>query len=112
MVYSGIHVSVTDYSIGPNGIHGVCAEADLVGDKWNISRVLVKKEQDRGKGLGSNFLQKLLKEIYLRNSNAVVIVAPGGYGVDIQKQISFYKKNGFVEVSDDILGNYMEHKKG
>jgi predicted GNAT family N-acyltransferase len=111
-VYTESHISVSDYSMDSQGIHGVCAEADLVDGKWWISRVLVKKEQDRGNGLGSKFLQKLLYEIYLRDPDATVIVCPGGYVSDMERQISFYKKNDFVAVSDDNFGDFLQHKKG
>lgn len=108
VVFSGDHVTVYDYSVDPSGIHGVCAEADLIDGIWWICRVLVKKEQDRGKGLGSKFLQKLLFEIYRRDPDAAVVVSPGGYGVNSKKQINFYKKNGFKLISDSLF----QHKKG
>lgn len=102
-VYTGNHVSISDYSMDSKGFRGVCAEADRVGDVWWIARVLVRREEDRGKGLGSKCLQKLLSEIYLHEGGplndvgATIIVSPGGYGADSTRQERFYRKNGFVE---------------
>ena len=37
------------------------ASADLVGDHWWVSRVIVRKVENRGQGLGSQVLGRLLQ---------------------------------------------------
>lgn len=91
------------------------ASADFMAHEnwWWIGRVLVVKDEDRGKGVGSLILQRLLKEIttslIAEAGNIVVphaVVAPGGYSDNIDGQMRFYLKNGFEQVAgeDGLLG--------
>ena len=66
-------------------------------DVWWVARVLVQAK-GRGKGLGSRLLQRLVQEIKGTGAKAV-IVAPGGYNANYNRQVNFYEKNGFKEVS-------------
>jgi len=68
---------------------------------WWISRVLVQPAL-RGKGLGTRLLRRLIKEIQKQGAEAI-IVAPGGYNANHNKQINFYVKNGFREIDPDGL---------
>ncbi len=68
---------------------------------WWVSRVLVQPGL-RGKGLGTKMLQRLIKEIQKKGAEAI-LVAPGGYNSNINKQINFYTKNGFKEADPNGL---------
>lgn len=70
------------------------AAADLVGDYWWVSRVIVRLPGNRGRGLGSLVLTRLLQEIQGQPCKRVH-VSPGGYHDDTEKQRAFYLKNGF-----------------
>ena len=48
-------------------------------------------------------LQTILKEIKKHSDGAKVIVFPGGYGADEDKQFNFYKKNGFIESESGVF---------
>ncbi len=75
-------------------------------NKWWISRVNVK-EIDRNKGIGSAML-KMAIEAVLEQEEVEIVVAPGGYNEDYNKQINFYKKNGFVETEENGLLVYKQ----
>jgi len=68
-------------------------------DYWFINRVLVKPENERGKGIGSELLQLLIKEIK-KHGGKKIIVTPGGYDNKTKKQFNFYRKNGFKKDID------------
>ena len=70
------------------------AAADFLGDRWWISRVIVRARDNRGKGLGSEVLRRLLDEI-AKQPCTTVCVSPGGYDGDTERQWAFYVKNGF-----------------
>lgn len=72
---------------------------------WWVSRVLVSRDEDRGKGYGGRALDILLREIEKQGGKAV-IVTPGGYGADPKKQIRFYEAHGFVKVGDTEYNQY------
>ena len=72
------------------------ASADKIGDIWHISRVNVHRAV-RGQGLGSKMLQRIIHEVKLHEVKCNIIVHPGGYNEDPERQFAFYKKNGFVE---------------
>ena len=85
---SASHVSVTH--------HISVAEASNIGQgKWYLNRVKVNSE--KGLGLGTRLLQKLLQALQERGDFREVVVEPGGYGSDIKKLVNFYEKNGFVK---------------
>lgn len=80
-----------------DGVLGISvASVDLVDGRWYVSRVMVLKDQ-RGLGVGSDMLQRIIYEIKSRPDAADIIVCPGGYNEDPEKQFAFYKKNGFVD---------------
>lgn len=98
-VSTPLNVSVFTYELCRSSV----ADANqypLEDDVWWISRVLVHHKA-RGKGLGSQLLQRLIKEIKSYRAKAIV-VAPGGYNANHNKQINFYTKNGFKEVEPDF----------
>lgn len=66
---------------------------------WWIARAFVH-ETKRGKGIGSAMLLTLLAEISGMSSDPVV-VAPGGYSDDIDRQRKFYISAGFLDVAEE-----------
>jgi GNAT superfamily N-acetyltransferase len=78
------------------------AEATEMGDHWYVNRVLVQPKEMRSKGIGSLLLQTLVKEIR-KDSTKRIIVTPGGYATELEKQQNFYKKNGFVIDKENSL---------
>lgn len=68
-----------------------------IGDDWLVTRVIVKGP--RGKGIGTKLLQAALQEA-LRLGAKRVIVAPGGYEGDTERQVRFYTNNGFKPCAD------------
>jgi len=73
-------------------------DADLMGDYWYLSRLIVKPN-GRGKGYGRKMIE-VLKE----NCDGIrIVVYPGGYDL-AQKDIeSFYKHMGFLETDDGFI---------
>lgn len=93
LVSSETHVSV--YWI-ENFSHNGCVESDRIdNENWWISRALVKPTNYRSKGIGSKLLKILIDEIKKKNSK-YILVTPGGYEDETEKQFRFYEKNGFV----------------
>lgn len=85
-------------------IRSSVASIDRVEDHdWWVSRVLVN--EPRGQGLGSLLLKKALSEVFKHDPEARITVEPGGYGQNIKQQKNFYRKNGFVDVTEhpDLL---------
>lgn len=77
------------------------ASIDNVGDgSWWVSRVLISTREVRRQGIGSELLQRAIKEVLKYDPKARIIVEPGGYDMDTQSQTNFYKKNGFVDIPD------------
>lgn len=56
------------------------------------------------KGIGLIFLKKLVESI---PSNSEIIVSPGGYLTDKDKQFKFYLKNGFSKTDDENILIYI-----
>ena len=106
---SSSYISITDTTAGQAASASVyrrpaIAESSqwpLEEGVWWINRILVP-EENRGQGLGSRLLQRLLSELKDKNAKAV-IVAPGGYGSKPEDQFNFYRKNGFQQVHSDGL---------
>jgi GNAT superfamily N-acetyltransferase len=75
------------------------ATCDLakIGDEWLVTRCLVKGP--RGRGVGSACLRAALQEA-ARLGAKRVIVAPGGYEGDTERQVRFYTNNGFKPASE------------
>jgi GNAT superfamily N-acetyltransferase len=90
------------------------AEASWMPDGfWYINRVLVKPPELRGKGIGGQLLERLKQELKEKAKATLIVVDPGGYGMDVEKQRRFYLKHGFVmgkPVPPDEIG--MAHDVG
>jgi GNAT superfamily N-acetyltransferase len=67
---------------------------------WYVNRVLVTHEKDRGQGIGGMLLDRLLAEVCAQQDGPV-IVTPGGYGADPDRQERFYESHGFIRVEDE-----------
>lgn len=91
--------SVSVYDADENNFYSSTASADFIADHWFINRVLVNPKSHRGKGIGTQLLQTLIKEIRKHDNNKI-IVTPGGYENDQERQNNFYLKNGFVQEKD------------
>jgi GNAT superfamily N-acetyltransferase len=70
------------------------AEANLVGTDWWVSRVLVQPPNARGKGLGGRLLEKL-KRAERDTGGTRLLVTPGGYSNEWERQDKFYRAHGF-----------------
>jgi len=77
------------------------ASADLVGDRWWVSRVIVRKVENRGQGIGSAVLSRLLLEVSGHPCTRVC-VSPSGYDQH-PKQRAFYLKHGFKPTDEPDL---------
>lgn len=83
------------------------AQASLLPNgTWYFNRMLVKNEEDRGRGLGSQLLERFKEELKKAGCRRLV-VEPGGYGVDPVRQRRFYSERGFVEKSSPD-GKFLE----
>ena len=70
-------------------------------NSWYVSRVFVH-ESFRCRGIGKLLLEKMFEEV--KNvGGSKIIVYPGGYSVDEDRQINFYKQNGFEEITKGKL---------
>ena len=67
---------------------------------WYVNRVLVTSPDSRGSGLGTQVLEAL-KDAVRSQGGREMIVEPGGYGADPDKQKNFYVKNGFKPYRDE-----------
>lgn len=88
------HVTISWY-VGSGFVERATVSADLV-DQWWINRVLVQPESNRGLGIGSHLL-KMLKEEVKKQGGTKIVVAPGGYDQNKDRQVRFYKKHNFIE---------------
>jgi GNAT superfamily N-acetyltransferase len=62
---------------------------------WWITRALVQPKKCCNQGIGSIMLQMLIKELKKYGAKKI-LVTPGGYDQETEKQFRFYEKNGFV----------------
>jgi hypothetical protein len=94
-----IRVNSSEFSVSVmtvnNGKVSIASADNLLDGRWWISRVNVQGVE-KGKGVGSILLQRLLQEV-LKLGQTKIIVSPGGYYEDKDRQFNFYKKNGFIE---------------
>jgi len=74
----------------------ICEISCIEDHLWYINRCLVPESMGRGKGIGSSLLQSALQTILEIDPIAKIIVQPGGYNSDPDRQINFYTGNGFV----------------
>jgi GNAT superfamily N-acetyltransferase len=99
--------SCTAILVDETGVRaGAVADLNILGNhlEWWVARVLVSDPVDRGKGLGSLVLQAALKAIMVStNGMARVVVVPGGYDNNHERQRKFYEKNGFRSVNEEGL---------
>ena len=77
---------------------GTCSISLIPGKFWYVNRVLVDADY-RGKGVGSKMLQAAIKAVKEQGGNEIV-VEPGGYDADPERQKNFYLRNGFVKKED------------
>lgn len=78
----------------------VCA-TELAPGEWYINRAIVGPKQQRGLGLGSQLMTRLLAVVSSKPGFVHVNVEPGGYGESPKKQKNFYTKNGFKPVEGE-----------
>ena len=76
------------------------AEASLIGDEWWVNRVIVRPDNQRGKGLGGKLLEEL-KKVVAAEGGKVLLVAPGGYSNKHTAQVNFYGRHGFSKRKED-----------
>lgn len=68
---------------------------------WWIARVVVSRAEKRGAGIGTFMLKRLLETIASHPGGVrLLVVAPGGYSNESERQYRFYRKNGFVDSGD------------
>ena len=84
------HVSVSFYDRHRKG----SVEADVLGPKWSICRAVIHPTALRGRGLGSQMLRKL-QDLMVEYGGEYMVVFPGGYDQEHDRQENFYLKNGF-----------------
>lgn len=63
---------------------------------WWISRVLVSKPENRGKGLGGKALEILCEQVG-KHGGKSIIVTPGGYAQNEDQQRRFYEAHDFKQ---------------
>lgn len=68
--------------------------------RWWLARANINKPEHRGQGIGSRMMSMIKHELLRQPSFQEVIVTPGGYAEDEEKQKRFYVKNGFVEITE------------
>jgi GNAT superfamily N-acetyltransferase len=91
---------------GGRSLATINADRTLVDghDGWWIARALVTKPENRSKGIGSFILARLKRSIEAVSDCHVLLVAPGGYSNEMDRQFAFYARNGFVPTdSEDLL---------
>jgi len=98
--YNEDEVSISIHRLDSRVFAAAIAQADNHGDRWWVSRVLVRNPDKRGQGLGSIALQRMLAVI-AGLSRLPVYVAPGGYEDNTEQQFRFYLKNGFQRIEND-----------
>jgi GNAT superfamily N-acetyltransferase len=72
------------------------AEASLVGTEWWVNRVLVQPESARCKGIGGRLLEAL-KQAVAEVGGTHLLVTPGGYSNEWERQFKFYRAHGFKD---------------
>ncbi|MDD5649797.1 MAG: GNAT family N-acetyltransferase [Candidatus Nanoarchaeia archaeon] len=102
-----ISVSVSDTCISiywvENLGHNACVESDqIIPNHWMITRALVRPDGYRNQGLGSHLLKILIEEIKKKKGKSI-LVTPGGYDGETEKQFRFYEKNGFITPKQDQI---------
>lgn len=101
-----INKTIQSVSVGIiiDGKLSVANADNLMDGNWWISRVNVN-DKIRGKGIGTTLLKRLINEV-LTYGETNIIVAPGGYNADTDKQFHFYEKNGFIKTDEEGMLTY------
>lgn len=74
--------------------------ADLLDDgTWYLARCLVQ-EPYRSKGVGAFLVARLQQLVTARDGFKQLVVEPGGYAADLNRQRSFYLRQGFARADD------------
>lgn len=107
MTQPPVTVSTSPTHISAHCLHGgiriSMVEADTVdGETWWIVRALVHATA-REHGLGSLLLRAVIDAIKAQPGARRVQVTPGGYWVDPERQVNFYRKNGFKPTEEEGL---------
>lgn len=103
-------ISTSDYcgvSIYEDGLKAA-AEANFIAPDWWISRVVVNPPNRRNEGIGGKLLEHL-KEVIKKRGGETLLVTPGGYGEETERQVRFYRSHGFNN-SCDSYGVLLESK--
>lgn len=103
--FEQVHVSESGQAIvvtgicpdGANGmpVRGEVSASEVSPGKWWVNRALVKPDDQRGHGLGTQLLHTLLATLVAKDSFKHVLVEPGGYNMPVGRQRKFYKRSGF-----------------
>lgn len=93
--------SITLVEPGAHWSLGTASASHMQNNIWFVNRVLITNEDKRGQGWGTILLQELQREV-LQQGCEELLVTPGGYDSDPQKQIKFYLKGGFVFKEDGL----------
>lgn len=75
-------------------------DASMIGTEWWINRVNVP-EKYRRKGVARHMMNKAISKINSIGATGI-IVQPGGYDMDNDKQREFYRECGFVDTHDGM----------
>jgi GNAT superfamily N-acetyltransferase len=71
-----------------------CVEISCLDNKnWWISRAFVSPKF-RNQGVGSHIMKLAIDEVK-KHKGKLILVTPGGYEGNTQRQFNFYAKNGF-----------------
>jgi hypothetical protein len=75
-------------------------ESEFTGPAhWWVNRAVVHPAEQRGKGLGSIMLKRALEQVVLSDIHRVLVM-PGGYDNNTERQFNFYLKNGFKRTDE------------
>lgn len=89
-------------------IRGDASATELEPGVWYLNRMLVQPESARGQGLGTQLLNRLLESISSKPEFQHILVEPGGYGVDPERQLRFYTKYGFKLNEDQTAYQWLK----
>jgi GNAT superfamily N-acetyltransferase len=78
------------------------AEASMLENVWWVNRVVVNPPSARGHGLGSQLIEAL-KAAVLKMGGKELMVCPGGYAGNVNKQKRFYKHHGFKLIGSGVM---------
>lgn len=76
---------------------GVAEASRMPGGYWYVNRVRVEPPGIRGRGIGGRLLERLKAVLRENTEDYLLVVDPGGYGEDPDRQRAFYAKHGFMD---------------